>query len=378
MANSKYTKPKLPITVYKRLENYSTFDPMKSKFLFLALLFLTIAAIGQDSIYYKNAFNHADDALKLELNQIIRNHTEFPYTSSSTDVWDILKATDKDPANSDNVILIYSGRSVDAEQEFNGGSGWNREHVWAKSRGDFGTSKGAGTDVHHLRSCDISVNSTRNNRNFDSCLTCIDIIDNGINTGSKRDANLWTFEPRDEVKGDVARMIFYMAVRYEGESGEPDLELTNILLSNTDQSPLHAVLTTLLYWNRMDSVSDWERNRNDIIFNDYQHNRNPFIDHPELAEYLWGDSIGFVWKPEVVTGIEQAFKTSIKVYPNPTISFVTISGEFKLAILYNSKGQVIGESYQSRIDLSFFPAGIYFIRIISENGQTAVFHISKQ
>ena len=351
---------------------------MKNKFLLLALLFISIAAIAQDSIYYQSAFNHSGDSLKYELNQIISNHTEFPYSSSSTDVWDILKVTDRDPDNPDNIILIYSGRSVDAEQEYNGGSGWNREHVWAKSRGDFGTSKGAGTDVHHLRPCDISINSTRNNRNFDSCLTCVDIFDNGINTGSKRDADLWTFEPRDEVKGDVARMIFYMAVRYEGENGEPDLELTNTLLSNTEQSPLHAVYSTLLYWNRMDSVSDWQRNRNDIIFNDYQHNRNPFIDHPELAEYLWGDSGGFVWKPEVVTGITQNYKTMLRVYPNPTADLVTISGAFKKAIIYNSRGQILSIEKQATVDLYDYPAGIYFIRIISDNGSTAVFPISKQ
>jgi endonuclease I len=351
---------------------------MRIKFLFLALLFISVISKAQDSTYYENAFNQSGDELKFELNQIIRNHTEFPYTSSSTDVWDILKATDRDPDNPDNLILIYSGRSVDAEQEYNGGSGWNREHVWAKSRGDFGTSKGAGTDVHHLRPSDVSVNSVRNNRNFDECITCIDVVDNGFNTGSKRDANLWTFEPRDEVKGDVARMIFYMTVRYEGGNAEPDLELTNVLLSNTDQNPLHAVDSTLLKWNREDPVNDWEQNRNNIIFNDYQHNRNPFIDHPELAEYLWGDSVGFVWMPDVIDGIEKVFKTTIKVYPNPTTDHITISGEFERTVLYNSKGQIIVESNQSIVLLSPYPSGIYFIRVISKSGDTAVFTISKK
>ena len=202
---------------------------MKNGTLTLLSLFMTITLVAQDSAYYQTAFNHGGEELKFELNQIIRNHTAYSYTSGSTDVWDILKETDRDTANPDNVILIYSGRSVDAEQEYNGGSGWNREHVWAKSRGDFGTTKGAGTDVHHLRPCDISVNSTRNNRNLDTCITCVDVIDGGFDTGSKYDANLWTFEPRDEVKGDVARMIFYMAVRYEGENIEPDLELNTLL-----------------------------------------------------------------------------------------------------------------------------------------------------
>ena len=206
---------------------------------------------AQNSDYYKSAFNYSNDSLKFKLNQIIRNHIEFPYTSSTTDVWDILKETDKDTNNPNNVILIYSNRSVDAAQEYNSGAGWSREHVWAKSRGDFGTDEVAGTDVHHLRPCDVSVNSTRNNRNFDDCSSCIDVIDNGFNTGSKRDGNLWTFEPPDNVKGDVARMIFYMTVRYEGAGSEPDLELTDVLLDKSDKRSLQAVKETLLRWNRL-------------------------------------------------------------------------------------------------------------------------------
>ncbi|MDG1659750.1 MAG: hypothetical protein P8H40_00005, partial [Winogradskyella sp.] len=92
--------------------------------------------------YYDSALNLADGNLKYALNQIIDNHTEFSYTSSSIDVWDILKETDRDPNNSDNVILIYSGISINAAQEYNNADGWTREHVWAKSRGDFGTTTG--------------------------------------------------------------------------------------------------------------------------------------------------------------------------------------------------------------------------------------------
>ena len=117
----------------------------------LALLFCwcSIMVFGQaPDTYYDTAENLADDALKTGLNEIINNHTEFTYTSPSTDVWDILKQTDRDPDNSENVILIYSGVSVNGAQEYNSGNGWTREHVWAKSRGDFGTARGPGTDVH--------------------------------------------------------------------------------------------------------------------------------------------------------------------------------------------------------------------------------------
>lgn len=314
--------------------------------------------------------------MKFRLHEIIKGHTEYTYTSSSTDVWDILKETDRDPGDSNNVILIYSNRSVNAAQEYNSGSGWSREHVWAKSRGDFGTSRGAGTDVHHLRPCDVSVNSTRNNRNFDDCITCVDVIDNGVNTGSKTDANLYNFEPPSNVKGDVARMIFYMSVRYEGTGSEPDLELTNSPQSNTDKAPLHAFLSTLLEWNRQDSVDNFERNRNLVIYG-YQGNKNPFIDYPELAEYLWGDSLGRIWKAEIVSGLTNIDPENFTVYPNPaTNGIYNLRANNKADELrvFNELGQevlfVIPNTKNPKIDLSSFKKGIYILEVNFEGFKT--------
>ena len=217
--------------------------------------------------YYQSAEGLKDDALKTALNTIIKGHTEFNYTSGSTDTWDILKETDKDPANTDNVILLYSGSSVNAAQEYNNGNGWTREHVWAKSRGDFGTEVGPGTDAHNLRPEDNGVNGARGNRSFDNCVSCQDVLYNGEATGSYIDASAFTFEPRDEVKGDVARMIFYMATRYEGENGEPDLTVIDYLpTDNNTQDPVHAKLSALLEWNEADPVDDFERNRNEVIY----------------------------------------------------------------------------------------------------------------
>lgn len=119
--------------------------------------------------YYNSTEGLFGEDLQWELYSIIKDHKEFPYTSSTTDVWDILKETDKDTLNPENVILIYSGLSVNAAQEYNNGNGWTREHVWAKSRGDFGTEPGAGTDVHHLRPENDNINSARSNRWFANC-----------------------------------------------------------------------------------------------------------------------------------------------------------------------------------------------------------------
>ena len=268
--------------------NYLNASRSHSWFVLLFVLFAITTAKAQiPSGYYDDAVGKTGSNLKSSLNGIISGHTTYPYTSSNTDVWDILKVADKDPGNASNVIGIYSGFSMDGAAEYASGSGWSREHVWAKSRGNFGTSQGAGTDCHHIVAEDISTNSARNNRNFDygdSFYTDGSGTYNGA-TLSKTSSD-WIWEPRDSKKGDVARMIFYMATRYEGAGSEPDLELSEILLSSSDTSPVHGKLSVLLSWHLSDPVSAEEQARNEVIYS-YQNNRNPFIDHPEYVCEIW-------------------------------------------------------------------------------------------
>ena len=164
---------------------------------FLITLFCTSFVLGQiPSGYYTTAEGYVGTVLKTKLNAIIKDHIEFPYTSNTTDVWDILKETDKDPNNPDNIILLYTGWSTNGAEEYNGGNGWNREHVWAKSHGNFGNIEGPGTDVHALRPCDVSVNSARNNRWFAECSTAY--IDGDGPTGCYTSCLLYTSpSPRD-------------------------------------------------------------------------------------------------------------------------------------------------------------------------------------
>lgn len=256
----------------------------------LSITLISLSSVLYSQIpvgYYDSAIGFTGVNLKTKLNLIIKDHIQFPYTSTNTDVWDILKETDRDTLNPNNVLMIYSGWSINASLEYDGGNGWSREHVWAKSHGDFGTSQGAGTDVHALRPCDISVNSARNSRWFAECST--EYIDGNGATGSYTSSSEWVWKPNDNVKGDVARMIFYMSTRYEGVGSEPDLEIIDYIPSdNFTNLPVHAKLSDLMQWHIDDPVDDWERNRNNIIYYDYQNNRNPFIDHPEYAQLLWG------------------------------------------------------------------------------------------
>ncbi|WP_338598337.1 endonuclease [Saccharopolyspora sp. SCSIO 74807] len=227
-----------------------------------------------DDSYYQPALGKTGEELKVALNDIISTNDQLTYDQ----VWDALKVTDQDPANPDNVVLLYTGRSQGKDTNGGDADQWNREHTWAKSHGDFGTDVGPGTDVHHLRPTDVSVNSERGNKDFDMGGSEV-----GEAPGNFTDDD--SYEPRDAVKGDVARMIMYMAVRYEGEDGAPDLELNDNV--DNGEAPLMGRQSVLLQWNAQDPPDDFERNRNQVIFDQFQHNRNPFVDHPEWAGEIW-------------------------------------------------------------------------------------------
>ncbi|MGE6649546.1 endonuclease [Shewanella colwelliana] len=229
--------------------------------------------------YYADAIGKSGTALKASLNQTIKGHTRFSYSQ----VWDGLGYADEDPNNSNNVILLYSGRSEPKTNRAGMSTSldaWNREHVWAKSHGFPSSGQHGYTDLHHLRPADVTVNSSRGNKDF--ALGGSEITEA---MGNRTDAD--SFEPKDDVKGDVARMVFYMDVRYEGNdsSGTPDLSVVSGVTGNGE--PLLGDLCTLLSWHLQDPVSDWERRRNNRIF-EWQKNRNPFIDNSSWAVDLYG------------------------------------------------------------------------------------------
>lgn len=328
------------------------------KLLSLLLLAFALSSFGQiPTGYYDSAEGLQGEELKAALNQIITNHTDYPYTSSSTDTWDILKESDRDPTNPDNVILIYTGWSVEAGlpgEEYDNGNGWSREHIWAKSHGFPSESQDAYRDAHHLRPCDISVNSARGTKDFDNGGT-----PHSEATECNTDSDSW--EPRPAVKGDIARMMFYMATRYEGENGDPDLELVDYTGTSTD-TPYFGKLSTLIQWNEEDPVDDFESNRNEVVYS-YQGNRNPFIDHPEFVDAIYNPtSIGILSKAEL---------QNIKIYPNPVVNNITIDAPDRYIVeIYTVIGERIVVSENKQIDASQWKSGVYFVVIKNENGQT--------
>ncbi|KMO95478.1 endonuclease I family protein [Streptomyces roseus] len=224
--------------------------------------------------YYAAAEGKTGAALKTALHDIIKTQSKVTYDG----VWNALKVTDQDPANPNNVILVYSGRSQSKSTNGGGANDWNREHVWAKSHGDFGTATGPGTDLHHLRPEDVTVNSTRGNKDFDMGGSPV-----AEAPGSFTDSD--SFEPRDAVKGDVARMLLYMAVRYDGGDGFANLEVNDKV--DNGSAPAIGRISVLKQWNQQDPPDAFEQHRNQVIFDQFQHNRNPFIDHPEWVNSIW-------------------------------------------------------------------------------------------
>jgi len=245
-----------------------------------------------EATYYTTA-NAADAAaLRSAINTDISvNHKQLTYS----EVWTALTHTDEDPANSDNIILLYSGRSIAKADNGSGAASsnqdfWNREHSWAKSHGFPETNQLGYTDIHHLRPTDVSMNSDRGNRDFD--------IGGTPNAEAPENmSTIDTWEPRDSVKGDVARMMFYMDIRYDvgSESTMPDLILVDTVGTETstlsDGTGELGKLCTLFDWHSQDPVDTFETDRNDTIY-EYQGNRNPFIDHPEWVDTIYATACG--------------------------------------------------------------------------------------
>lgn len=231
--------------------------------------------------YYDGTDGLAGQDLKTKLHQIIRNHKVRSY-SEFRDV--ILPTLDEDPDNPDNIILFYKNNSIPKSDFAVDGDSWNREHTWPKSHGFAPTSDTAYTDAHNLRPSDASVNSSKSNKDFNDVPNTVE-NEEGEAPDTYTTSDFW--EPRDEIKGDVARILLYMDVRYE--SNRLDLELMDYKTYSGD--PELGVLYTLLRWHVIDPVDDYERERHEGIYG-YQQNRNPFIDHPEYVSTIWGDVSG--------------------------------------------------------------------------------------
>ncbi len=197
-------------------------------------------------------------ALSSALQGIIDNHTVRSYDAAKF----ALALLDADPMVPGNVQLVYTGVSVSGA--WDAGNTWNREHQWPQSLQPGGSML---SDLHHLRACNPSVNSSRGNKPF------------GIGGG------FWDPDHGAPDRGDSSRAIFYCATRYLGQV---------TLVNGTPGANQMGDLASMVNFHFQDPPSDFERRRNHLIYSAadnptyFQGNRNPFIDHPELVWAIWG------------------------------------------------------------------------------------------
>ena len=259
--------------------------------------------------YYATVDLRSATTLRATLHAVIDDHTRLPYTAASLDTWDVLEQADEDPANPRNILDVYRNRSF--QKAGGGNSNYNREHSWPKSYG-FPDDDGRVypyTDCHHLFLCDDGYNTARSNKPFqDASAGTSEYQVDGGTSGTYPGTSNWStgsyttgrWQVWSERRGDIARAMFYMDVRYaggvHGGTGwpEPDLILTddrNLIDSrntgNNESIGYMGLLSTLLVWNAQDPPDARERRRNDVVFQ-HQGNRNPFVDHPEWIAIVFG------------------------------------------------------------------------------------------
>ncbi len=312
--------------------------------------------------YYSTLEGKSGLTLRQAIRDIIANPNSVRVQNYG-DAYTVLKDADQNPENSGQVWMIYDEQpisKIDYQTDNSIIGKWNREHIYCQSRLGIpstfipiGIPDGINTwrlttgsadieashdDTHHLRAVGGQENSTRNNRNYG--------VDYNGPTG-----NLGSW------RGDVARAIFFMAIRYNS---------LNVVNGDPASSPTGYIgdLATLLSWNAADPADDFEMNRNNVIYN-WQMNRNPFVDYPTLVNYVFGNLTNATWNAALST--TDFIQKSPSIYPNPARNQIAISGldqMSKLEIFMLSGVKVASHQVSNESPIAInLPTGIYLVKI---------------
>ena len=319
--------------------------------------------------YYDSLEGLSGNALKQAVQDIIASPSVRLH--SYADIWDIIRIADQNPQNSNQVWCMYIEAPMSKIDQQNTSSivgKWNREHIFCQSRGGFevangDTADGIGvwnstsaasvvdgvSDAHHIRVENGQENSSRNNKNYGT------VNSSTVYAGPSGTQGSW--------RGDVARALFYMAVRFDGlnvVNGDPSeyLPSTSIASGNIGD------LATLLVWNHSDPRDDFEMNRNNYIYT-WQMNRNPFIDYPLLVDYIFGANFGQPWSSSL--SIQNPIENKVAVYPNPTTDYIIVAGlegNSKVEI-YTITGQMVqSQNFENEIRINIdLNAGMYLVKV---------------
>ncbi|MDA0175945.1 hypothetical protein C7H62_1764 [Mesoflavibacter sp. HG96] len=326
----------------------------------------------QPAGYYDSIDGLSGAALEQALQDIVAD-PNVVRAQTYADIIDILQEADQNPENSNQVWLVYTeqGRAkLDFQNNASNVAKWNREHTFPRSLAGYNSIEADDTrdgkdifwatkadslrhgnsDAHALRAADGPENSLRGNQHY------------GQYNGPS--GTLGSF------KGDVARSVLFLQIRYNG------LSVVNGYPSVSGQM---GDLATLLDWHRNDPPDDFEMNRNNVVY-EWQFNRNPFIDQPDLVEYIWGTNVGDTWNQNLNT---DTFETSsIKLFPNPITDKLYVSGKeqnYNISV-FSSEGRLVLKQQVANnnyIDLKV-ASGLYLVKIETENNKSLIRKIIKK
>lgn len=335
-------------------------------FIFCLNAFLVLAQ--PPAGYYNGTAGLYGTALQLKLHNIIDDHTVVSYSSlpgyfqttdkkSNGTVWDMYSDI---PNGTPPYVYNFN---ADECGNYNGeGDCFNREHSWPKSW--FNDLSPMYSDLFHLYPTDGYVNGKRSNYPYGEVGSTSWTSQNGSKLG---DCNYpgysdVVFEPIDTYKGDFARTYFYMSTRYYTEDAG---WASNGMVNKSQLKPW--ALKMMMAWHTADPVSTKETNRNNAVYG-IQNNRNPFIDHPEFVEQIWGENAS---TEDLAGGVE------VNIFPNPCSDKVSISTSNEARIqsihLYNPSGATL-LSFASKnelevvLDVSTLAKGLYLIEVELKNG----------
>ena len=351
--------------------------------LIILLYFTSFICFGQiPDGYYDAAIGKSGEELRIILRDITKaEHVKLPYTSTAFDVWDAYTFTDVRETPNDTIIWdMYSDIPSDAPlytftvytdqcgtSSFEGAC-YAREHQMPNSwwGGLDNSSNPQYTDLHHLPPADQYVN----NKKSAHPIGTVDIPTWTSTNGSKIGPCSWTgyngtvFEPIDEYKGDFARAYLYLATRYMDYLSTwvntyPSTE-SHFVIDSINNNYKAWFIDMLLTWSYNDPVSAKEIKRNNAIYyNTNQHNRNPYIDHPEYADLIWSTTVG----------INKTNQSKISISPNPTKGLLHIESNKDnwLASVYNIDGKLLKTKISNKnsdtLNIESLLQGVYIIKI---------------
>lgn len=347
---------------------------MTKKILAFILIALGINSYAQIPPGYYNSATGNGYTLKTQLKLIISNgHEDQGYDT----LYDAYVNTDNDSFyENDNTVLDMYSENPSGVDSYNYNHNdrtcgnynsendcYNREHIFPQ--GFFNEQLPMRTDIHHVVPTDGYVNNRRANYPFGEVTNDTWMSNNGSKVGQNTFGSYSgvVFEPIDEFKGDIARMLLYFAVRYEDEvtdSSWDDHTTTNNPLNGTNDQVYEIWYLQLLYkWHLEDPVSEREIKRNNEAYN-FQGNRNPFIDYPEYVDTIWSS---------VLSNSDYQLSNQTSIYPNPAVgNYIQIINKEKVTVkVYSILGKELLKKTiypeNNALDISTINKGIYIVKI---------------